>query len=146
MANNQKRVLVLDGGGFRGLGTLLIIDAITKSASSRARTPLRPCDVFDLICGSSIGGLIAILLGRMGLDCPTAIEIYKKLGASLCGNSEPQFVKALLSAESGLESKDFGDELARIVKQYTGHEDSALQGVDIYTHPSTQVGHVTFPR
>lgn len=28
-------------------------------------TPLRPCDVFDLICGTSTGGLIALMLGRL---------------------------------------------------------------------------------
>lgn len=27
--------------------------------------PLRPCEVFDLICGTSTGGLIALMLGRL---------------------------------------------------------------------------------
>jgi len=26
---------------------------------------IRPCEVFDLICGTSTGGLIAIMLGRL---------------------------------------------------------------------------------
>ena len=39
-----------------------------------------PCQVFDLICGASTGGILAILLGRLGLDCLTAISICKELG------------------------------------------------------------------
>jgi patatin-like phospholipase/acyl hydrolase len=37
---------------------------------SRAGVPIRPCDYFDLICGTSTGGLIALMLGRMEYVCP----------------------------------------------------------------------------
>lgn len=29
----------------------------------------RPCDYFELICGTSTGGLIAIMLGRLRMVC-----------------------------------------------------------------------------
>jgi patatin-like phospholipase/acyl hydrolase len=37
--------------------------------SGAGRTPL-PCDYFDLIGGTSTGGLIAIMLGRLRMVCP----------------------------------------------------------------------------
>lgn len=35
---------------------------------------LRPCDYFDFICGTSTGGLIAILLGRLRFTVQEAID------------------------------------------------------------------------
>jgi patatin-like phospholipase/acyl hydrolase len=42
---------------------------------------------FDLICGTSTGGLIAILLAVLYLDIDTAIEVYAKLGKTIFANS-----------------------------------------------------------
>ena len=32
--------------------------------------PIRPCQIFDLICGTSTGGLVAIMLGRLEMVYP----------------------------------------------------------------------------
>lgn len=45
----------------------------------------RPCDVFDMICGTSTGGLIAIMLGRLGMSTDTCIAEYKKSGKIIFG-------------------------------------------------------------
>jgi predicted acylesterase/phospholipase RssA len=88
----QKRILVINGGGFRGLGCLLVIERIVREAAIKSRKPsLLPHQLFDLICGTSSGGLVALLLGRLGLDCGKAIEVYKALGQSLFGDSEKTF-------------------------------------------------------
>lgn len=63
------RVLSLDGGGVRGLSSLLILQEIMEDIERRTdanETPL-PCKYFDLIGGTSTGGLIAIMLGRLGM-------------------------------------------------------------------------------
>jgi patatin-like phospholipase/acyl hydrolase len=63
------RVLTLDGGGVRGLSSLLILREIMEDIERRTdadETPL-PCEYFDLIGGTSTGGLIAIMLGRLGM-------------------------------------------------------------------------------
>ena len=63
------RVLTLDGGGVRGLSSLLILRDIMEDvgqASETLETP-RPSEYFDLIGGTSTGGLIAIMLGLLGM-------------------------------------------------------------------------------
>lgn len=68
------RILALDGGGVRGLSSLLIIQRLLQEVqrimeengqSTADDKPPRPCEYFDLICGTSTGGLIAIMLGRL---------------------------------------------------------------------------------
>jgi patatin-like phospholipase/acyl hydrolase len=70
---NPLRVLSLDGGGIRGISSLYILKEIMAQIKRQQKTAngpeletsLRPCDVFDLICGTSTGGLIALMLGRL---------------------------------------------------------------------------------
>jgi patatin-like phospholipase/acyl hydrolase len=60
------RVLSLDGGGVRGLSSLLILREMMNELSPQAQAP-KPCEYFDLIGGTSTGGLIAIMLGALGM-------------------------------------------------------------------------------
>ncbi len=39
----------------------------------------KPCDHFDLICGTGTGGLIAIMLGRLRLDLETCKDVYVRM-------------------------------------------------------------------
>ena len=67
------RVLCLDGGGVRGISSLYILkellDQVRRQHTSEnpqgQRISPRPCEYFDLICGTSTGGLIALMLGRL---------------------------------------------------------------------------------
>lgn len=67
------RILSLDGGGVRGISSLYILKELMAQVARqhRAENPQspelfpRPCDYFDLICGTSTGGLIALMLGRL---------------------------------------------------------------------------------
>lgn len=61
------RILSLDGGGVRGIASLYILLELMHQLRRELKTSevLRPCDCFDLICGTSTGGLIAIMLGRL---------------------------------------------------------------------------------
>ena len=71
------RVLVLDDDeGVLSISPLLYLREImqeiclkadrTGSATKEVRSGL-PCDYFDLICGSRMGGLYAVLLGHFGM-------------------------------------------------------------------------------
>lgn len=106
---SKKTILSLDGGGVRGLSSLLILRELMEAigeierraspnANSSAYSPLVdclgrarsgansvleyfPCHYFDYICGVSTGGLIAIMVGRLRMSVDEAIEEYKDLSA-----------------------------------------------------------------
>ena len=83
------RILSLDGGGVRGLSSLYILKDLMDHIALRHRVnnpqsadiSQRPCDYFDLICGTSTGGLIALMLGR--LDMVTAYSTIRQLTSRL---------------------------------------------------------------
>lgn len=62
-------LLSLDGGGVRGLATLYILKQIMDQLNyERAKqiprlTPVKPCQVFDLIGGTSTGGQYNLAFG-----------------------------------------------------------------------------------
>lgn len=56
--SNGLCLLSLDGGGVRGLSTLYILKDIMLQLNNARSTEghLKPCDMFDLIGGTSTGG------------------------------------------------------------------------------------------
>lgn len=68
------RILALDGGGVRGLSEVLILKFLMmrlkfeeKKTGRRLEEYPAPWKYFDLICGTSTGGLLALMLGRLRL-------------------------------------------------------------------------------
>ena len=70
-------LLSLDGGGVRGLSSLLILQKLMEALNPT--NPPLPCDYFDMIAGTSTGGLIAIMLGRLHMSVDECIAEYKTL-------------------------------------------------------------------
>jgi patatin-like phospholipase/acyl hydrolase len=57
MPDKELRLLALDGGGVRGLSSLMILDQLMQSVNPES--PPKPCDYFDMIGGTSTGGWVA---------------------------------------------------------------------------------------
>jgi predicted acylesterase/phospholipase RssA len=80
-------LLSLDGGGVRGLSTLHVLkdimDQLNYERKKSGLDPVKPCDVFDLIGGTSTGGLIAIMLGRLEMDVDECIAAYNELSVGV---------------------------------------------------------------
>jgi patatin-like phospholipase/acyl hydrolase len=53
-------LLSLDGGGVRGLSTLYILKGLMDRLNQDRKNlpPLKPCDLFNLIGGTSTGGYV----------------------------------------------------------------------------------------
>ncbi|KFH73025.1 hypothetical protein MVEG_00250 [Podila verticillata NRRL 6337] len=78
---NGARLLCLDGGGVRGIVSLMILDEIMKRVQKRmalSEIPI-PADYFELAAGTSTGGIIAIMLFRLRMTVGQAIEEYKNI-------------------------------------------------------------------
>lgn len=82
--------MVVDGGGVRGYSMLMLLQEVMLKtfvelhgrAPKRDEIP-RPCEHFDLICGTGTGGIIALLLGRLRLDIETCLEIYTEMSQNI---------------------------------------------------------------
>ncbi|OJJ80604.1 uncharacterized protein ASPGLDRAFT_38966 [Aspergillus glaucus CBS 516.65] len=75
-------LLSVDGGGVRGLSTLYILKGLMdrlNQARPEGSPMKKPCEVFDLIGGTSTGGLIAIMLGRLEMGVDECIAAYVQL-------------------------------------------------------------------
>jgi patatin-like phospholipase/acyl hydrolase len=80
-------VLSLDGGGIKGYTSLLILKRIFRTMMTEGQLDEipRPCNFFDLIIGTSTGGLIAVMLGRLHMTIDECIAKYEQLGKEVFG-------------------------------------------------------------
>ncbi|XAR53777.1 Phospholipase A(1) [Bertholletia excelsa] len=78
------RILSMDGGGMKGLLTVQILKEIEK------RTGARIHEMFDLICGTSTGGMLAVALAIKQMSLDKCEEIYKTLGKLVFADSVPK--------------------------------------------------------
>ncbi|KAG4433973.1 hypothetical protein IFR05_010553 [Cadophora sp. M221] len=113
-------LLSLDGGGVRGLSTLYLLRALMRRLNDERTDlgldPVKPCDVFDLIGGTSTGGtisLIAIMLGRLEMDVDDCIAAYKALMKAVFEKKQ-NFLPVGLRGM--IKSKFSSEELERAIK------------------------------
>jgi predicted acylesterase/phospholipase RssA len=101
------RILSIDGGGSKGLVPALILLEL-----ERACAPFRVHELFDLVCGTSTGGILALatcVAGRSTREMATMYdarvsEIWKKKGGISLGFKEAKYdasnLEALLKGHS----------------------------------------------
>ncbi|EXL65639.1 hypothetical protein FOPG_18138, partial [Fusarium oxysporum f. sp. conglutinans race 2 54008] len=91
------RVLSLDGGGIRGLSSLMILAKVMEKIPTRQRgEEAKPCDHFRCITGAGMGGVLALLLGCLKLTVSQCMTEYWKLSSLIlqkegCGAAPPLF-------------------------------------------------------
>jgi Patatin-like phospholipase len=88
---------------------------------------LYPHKYFDLIGGTSTGGLVAVMLGRLGMDIQAAIEKYQELGPTIFGQDRGAFLGVVVRG-AHFDRKPFEDALAKWV------EDQPMLDPDIGQH------------
>jgi hypothetical protein len=87
--SKTTNILTLDGGGVRGLSSLIILKCLMKHVNEQEGLPpegLTPKDIFSLVAGTSTGGLIAIMLGRFGMSVDDCIVQYWTFSKEIFGH------------------------------------------------------------
>ena len=87
--SRTRRVLALDGGGIHGLFTLEVLAELERqlrAAHGGGRADYRLCESFDLVAGTSTGGIIAAMLA-FWFPVSEIVELY-------LASSQHVFVKA----------------------------------------------------
>lgn len=114
------QILALDGGGIRGVFTAATLTAIEEDHN------VRIVDHFDLIGGTSTGGIVALALG-LGISPREVVEFYVQHGPRIFANPggwrsmlhwiRPKFSDANLrnALQSILGDRRFGDSTKRLV-------------------------------
>ncbi|KAG5651484.1 hypothetical protein H0H81_008484, partial [Sphagnurus paluster] len=111
-----------DGGGIRGLSELEILGEIMKRIQAEKgleETP-RPCEYFDMIGGTGTGGLLAIMLGRLGMSVEEATAAYVDFARTVFSKRKWFFKNETFKA-SVLERV-----MKKIVLGHTGDTDSRM--------------------
>ncbi|CAL5199503.1 unnamed protein product [Lathyrus oleraceus] len=84
VAKQGLRILSMDGGGMKGLATVQMLKEIEKGTGKRIH------ELFDLICGTSTGGMLAVSLGMKLMTLEECEDIYKNLGKLVFAEPVPK--------------------------------------------------------
>ncbi|KAG8634374.1 hypothetical protein MANES_17G037100v8 [Manihot esculenta] len=134
VAKQGLRILSMDGGGMKGLATVQILKAIEKGTGKRIH------ELFDLICGTSTGGMLAVALGIKLMTLRECEEIYKNLGKLVfaeptkdneAASWREKFDHLYKSSSQSFRvvvhgSKHSADEFERLLKEMCADEDGDL--------------------
>ena len=104
------RILSLDGGGIRGIVELLIL----KEIEEKIHLPI--VKAFDLICGTSTGGIIALFLTYANQSVDQSLQLFKDIPKKIFHRRLPLLPWFLLNY------RYHNKELKRFVKSILGTE------------------------
>ncbi|KAJ7812582.1 FabD lysophospholipase-like protein, partial [Mycena olivaceomarginata] len=104
-----------DGGGICGLSMLLILEHLMYKLKVTEDLPdiPHPCDYFDLIGGTSTGGLIALMLGRLRMSVKDSMEAYGQLTKEVFSDVRLQ------GSDKKLKTLKLEKAIKQIVKTYS---------------------------
>lgn len=128
-ANRETKVLLsLDGDGVRGLSSMLLVESLVNAVCVKIGRQLSPYQIFDLMAGTSTGGVLAILLGRLRMQAHSARESYKQLLKQTFLNKKAFFVSLdpHIPTPSEVDGRALENEIKAVVKREVGNEDEVF--------------------
>ncbi len=90
------RILSIDGGGIRGIFPAKVLTDIEADLEARSIEKKRIHEHFDLICGTSTGGIIAIALA-LGIPAKDILNLYLENAEVIFGNKK-NFLKRIFTS------------------------------------------------
>lgn len=105
-----KRILSLDGGGVRGITSIAFLERLESQIAEIEGRPVRLCDWFDLIGGTSTGAIIASALA-LGYRVSDIHDFYERLAPKIFKKS---FFR-LSGWQAKFDSRSLMQELASVI-------------------------------
>ncbi|ODM22497.1 hypothetical protein SI65_00085 [Aspergillus cristatus] len=128
IAEKKLNLLSLDGGGIRGLSSLYILKHVMESINPEC--PPKPCEYFDMIAGTSTGGLIAIMLGRLKMDVNECIDAYNTLATQAFTRKAYLPITITGKVRERFESKQLEAALKKAIADRLHDQDALLKDPD----------------
>ncbi len=123
MANKKIRILSIDGGGIKGILPGIILDYIEKRIIEKEGVGKRLADYFDMIAGTSTGGILTCLYlapdkkGRPKFTAEDAVNLYIEKGHEIF---DVNFWQRLQTMGGLLDEKYPAVNLEKNLKNYFG--------------------------
>ncbi|ROT42927.1 hypothetical protein SODALDRAFT_26809 [Sodiomyces alkalinus F11] len=128
------RLLSLDGGGIRGISSIVVLREVMKhvNAGRGPKDELQPWQVFDLIGGTSTGGIIAIMLGCLQMTLDECHDAYIKLAESIFKPKRHKYnvigrTRDFVSANERYDSSKFEQIVKKIIEKRKGSGNAPLR-------------------
>eukprot|EP00916_Digyalum_oweni_P006275 GHVL01010839.1.p1 GENE.GHVL01010839.1~~GHVL01010839.1.p1 ORF type:complete len:529 (-),score=67.41 GHVL01010839.1:1684-3270(-) len=137
--NSKPRILSLDGGGVLGLSSLKILQRIEREVQAVAGQDVRLVDYFDVICGTSSGGIITLGL-LSGKSITEIIDIYPLMLNSVFDGSRSTFSGFFLGGYDVKKMKSsLMEHLGHVTMNSLGPPYSFVVSTDVKTSPYSPV-------
>uniref|UniRef100_A0A7S0IGJ9 Patatin n=1 Tax=Micromonas pusilla TaxID=38833 RepID=A0A7S0IGJ9_MICPS len=117
------RVLCMDGGGIRGTATVQMLNRLERGTGRKVH------ELFDLICGTSTGGMLAVGVGIHKHELDRVTQMYADLGSRIFSK-----MRSSGSDEQQSYSKALRDRLDSL---YTSGQQAIRVGVTGSKHDPT---------
>ena len=135
----MKRILAIDGGGIKGVFPASFLATIEDTIGDNV------ANYFDLIVGTSTGGIIALGLG-LGLSATEILAFYEKFGPRIfASNRRLGWLKSKYNSaplkealETCFEKKKLGDSQKRLVIPSLNLENGEVRIYKTAHHPRFQ--------
>jgi patatin-like phospholipase/acyl hydrolase len=102
MENKPFKILSIDGGGIRGVFPAMFLANLEAKLKADGNPKWQIYQNFDLICGTSTGGIIAIALA-LGIPAQEIYELYLNNASKIFGNKRGKLSQLFYSAHDRSE-------------------------------------------
>ncbi len=109
MKNKKFKILSIDGGGIKGVFPALFLTLLEDELKNRSDGKTKIYQHFDLITGTSTGGIIAIALA-LGIPAKEIYQLYLDNAGKIFGSKKPFFFGQI---RSSAHEREFLENLVR---------------------------------